>query len=423
MVAKVSKDNINPLVLDGNDVKFRLLAERSHTNTPVHVDWIRFTCLLRNVAPSFQTAPVDTFPPFSAQWGRRELFDTVPAKIQHEMLRSYIEGFAKDHADPAFQWPMQQALDLAKQICDALGPDFKINPELKKGQDFYKYRWSITRNETECAWVGFLAAGESPSKKSQDSTIHANIHGTATTFAVPGWNERLANVVDSHDGKITRADLALDFFNGIDGGLDQIKAEYETGLCNSNGRRLKFSLAGDWSNDPNDGRSLYFGSRESGKITNAYEKGHQLFGFKAGSNWVRVELRYGNKFRVLSSDILRRPADFFAGASEWHALTLAKADAIVTPEPVSCNARLPQETVKAEVHRNVSWAWTVAGPTIAAAFRYLDNEQFLELVNWETKKLPGRLRKFSPSELGKAFAASMGQFSSGGGFSSSLVAA
>ena len=53
-----------------------------------------------------------------------------------------------------------------------------------------------------------------------------------------------------------------------------------------------------------------------------YEKGHQLFGPESGSNWLRVELRYGNKLRVLSSDILRNPSNYFAGASPWHASML-----------------------------------------------------------------------------------------------------
>jgi phage replication initiation protein len=36
------------LVLEGNEIKFRLLAERTETGNIVHVDWVRFTCLLRN---------------------------------------------------------------------------------------------------------------------------------------------------------------------------------------------------------------------------------------------------------------------------------------------------------------------------------------------------------------------------------------
>lgn len=35
------------LVLDGNEVKLRLTAERLKTKQVVHVDWVRFTCSLR----------------------------------------------------------------------------------------------------------------------------------------------------------------------------------------------------------------------------------------------------------------------------------------------------------------------------------------------------------------------------------------
>ena len=37
------------LVLDGNEVKLRLTAERLKTKQVVHVDWVRFTCKLRNM--------------------------------------------------------------------------------------------------------------------------------------------------------------------------------------------------------------------------------------------------------------------------------------------------------------------------------------------------------------------------------------
>lgn len=393
----MSKANISPLVLDGEQVKLRILAERQETKTPVHIDWVRFTALIRN-APF---PGVDSLMP--ANLDAMNIWDPLYRKAQ-------MQKVLRDVPDYEFL-PSTQALELADSLCRALGPEFSVFPEIKKGQDFYKFRWSIVRNEIECGWVGYLAAGESPQKKAQDSTIHANLHGTATTFATPGWNTRIAEIIEAHDAKVTRCDLALDFFDGVAGGMDGIKDDFENGLCHSNGRRLKFSMAGDWSNNPQDGRSLYFGSREAGKITNSYEKGHQLFGFKAGSKWLRIELRYGNKLRVLSADMLRRPADFFAGASEWHALMLSKADAISSPEPVRTNGRLQASTVLAEVHRNVAWAITNAAPTIAAAFRFLDNDQFLELCNWEQKKLPGRLQKFSIGELSKAFSKVMGSFS------------
>jgi len=131
---------------------------------------------------------------------------------------------------------------------------------------------------------------------------------------------------------------------------------------------------------------------------------------------LRVELRYGNKLRVLSSEMLRRPADFFAGASDWHSATLAVAQSGVCPESVPCSVRLPLETVKAEVVRNLRWVMETAAPSIAAAWDYLGQDfegesQFLSVVT--NKALPGRLKKFSPLELKAAFSSGFSRYFAG----------
>lgn len=48
------------LVLEGNQVKVRLIAERLETRVPVHVDWLRFTCQVRNAPMPSQDV---LFPP------------------------------------------------------------------------------------------------------------------------------------------------------------------------------------------------------------------------------------------------------------------------------------------------------------------------------------------------------------------------
>lgn len=383
------------LVLDGNEVKLRIEAERSESKTPVHVDWVRFTCLLRNApAPAVE----DLFPICSSVWDevhRQEEFQKVLREIPDN-----------DYT------PSVQALDLAREVAQSLGDDFKVAPEVRKGHDFYRFRWSIERNGQECGWVGYLSSGDSPRQQAQASTIHCNLYGMACTFARHGWNHRLADMVDGRDGDLTRCDLALDFFDGMQGGIESILADYKAGLCNVGGKRLKSNMVGRWAEGCE--RSLYFGSKEAGKQTNCYEKGHQLFGPESGSQWLRIELRYGNKLRVLSSDMLRRPADFFAGASDWHASTLLKADAIVTPEAVKCNGRLAAETVEAEVTRNVRWTLENAAPSIAIAFHCLGDE-FLEFVT--NQKLPGRLQRFSFSEIKQAFGSAFRRVSTVEGYS------
>ena len=384
------------LVLDGNEVKLRLTAERQKTKQVVHVDWVRFTCNLR-AAPTPSADKL--FPAPSRDWVKHWRNQEAHEVRAADERKADMLAVLKTIDDPDFS-ASAQALQLAEQVCEALGPDFSVYPEIRKGHDFYRFRWSIVRNEVECGWVGYLASGDSPRQNAQAKTIHCNLYGTACTFAETGFNHRLANIVEATCATITRVDLALDFFDGFTGGMDRVKADYQAGLMDHCGKQPKCNLVGDWCNGR--ARSFYFGSKEAGKQTNVYEKGHQLFGPKDDSPWIRAELRWGNKLRVLESDILRRPADFFAGASEWHSRLLREAGAQVTPEPVPTTKRLAAETICAEVKRNVQWLMDTAAPSIALCFEHLGNTSFIEeiLLN---KKAPGRLQKFSKQEISGAF--------------------
>lgn len=390
----MTRPAMSTLVLDGSEIKARLLAERTASRSVVHIDWVRFTCLLRNApAPSIDDLfPVDPGPRFAPSiWDPQELFN--PKQRIIDLKRELALLPDADYAASI------QAKDLAEAVAAALGSDYAVAPEVRKGHDFYRFRWSIERNGTECGWVGYLSSGDSPRQQAQGRTIHCNLYGTACTFAEHGWNDRIAAIIESRDGDMTRCDLALDFFDGLPGGMDRVVEDYKAGLCDSGGKRLKCNMVGDWANGHE--RSFYMGSKEAGKQTNAYEKGDQLFGVDAQSPWIRIELRYGNKLRVLSPDMLRRPADFFAGASEWHAAQLLLADHIATPEPVKTTGRLALETVEAEVTRNTRWLRNVAAPTVAAAIKFLGTD---DLWSWlQNQKLPGRLQKFSVAEIERAF--------------------
>ena len=397
----------NPLVLDGGEVKLRIEAERLRTGSVVHVDWLRFTCLLRNVVPSFRGVRVASDIAQSPRFGS-EAFHALPEVLRRERMAQLLNDFALNDPEHSEFGVMCQALELAKEACECLGSEFVVSEKLGKGHDFYKYRWSIERAGAEVGWVGFLASGDSPRQQNQSQTLHVNLYGSALTFAAIGAPDRLANMVDVHEGKITRVDLALDFFDGMRQSLPDLLEAYKVGEFDVCGRRPASSVAGDWGNGAE--RSLYVGCRKSGKVTNIYEKGDQLFGREANSPWVRVELRYGNKLRVLSSDILRRPADFFAGASDWHQSQILAAGSAAAAVQVKQTPKLARQTVAAEVRRNIRWAFTAAAPTVAAAFKYLNPSEFLELCNWEVKQLPGRLRKFSDSDLRTAFTGAMGDF-------------
>ncbi|MDD2546606.1 MAG: replication initiation factor domain-containing protein [Burkholderiaceae bacterium] len=410
----------SPLVLDGNEVKLRLEAKRLATGSAVHIDWLRFTIQTRNApAPSVD----DLFPQKSdpsafgidlQTWIKENTqggqYAPTTGDLYHAERRKKMERIIQTLPDADFA-PSAQAKSIAQTVAQHLGEEFTVHPELLKGQDFYRYRWSIQRNGKETAWVGFLASGDSPRQKAQQSTIHVNISGTACTFADSTWTDRLSSFIEETKAKITRCDLALDYFNGITGGLLRIKSDYENGLMNNRGHRPKCNLVGDWCNG--NSRSFYIGSKEAGKQTNIYEKGHQLFGPESTSPWQRIELRYGDKLRVLSPEILRRPGDFFAGASDWHAQLMREHnDTATTPEVVTVKPRRALETVAAEVSRNIRWLLTTAAPSVAMAFQHLGSE-FLEIVS--NKEAPGRLQAFGHSEVQHAYSKAFTRISSSAG--------
>lgn len=372
------------LVLDGNVVKLRLQAERIAAKSPVHVDWVRFTVSRRHAPPP----ELD------------KLFPLVKDVDTWERVRD-LASVLKTLPD-CDSGAAMQAHQLAEEAAKALGREFSAGVDVLKGHDFYRHRFAITRNDVEVGWVGFGASSDSPRQQAQARTLHCNLYGAACTFADRGWRDRLADLVELRNGELTRCDLALDFFDGMRGGVQRCVDDFNAGRCNVGGKMPKANFLGDWSAHSKGARSFYFGSKEAGKQTNCYEKGDQLFGVEAGSKWLRVELRYGNKLRELPTDMLREPASFFAGASDWHAAALAEADAVVRPEPIKTTPRLAVESIKAEVVRALRWASVVAGPTMAALFRHATEEQFLSVVG--TTKRPGRLGRFSDGEVARCFA-------------------
>jgi len=384
------------LFIQGSEVRIRLLADRQNHSNRVHVDWLRATFQVRN-------APVPTVETLFPEPVKNDDFSTYS---EHELdtqrwARAKLAKLLRSLPDADFA-VSAQAHVLAGKVCKILGPEFSIEPELKKGMDFYRFRWSITRNGSECAWVGFLASGDSPRQKAQMATMHVNVYGAACTFARGDWRHRMAHLLEQCEARITRCDLALDFFDGIKGGLDRIKHEWENGFMDHHGQRPKPNTVGPWV-EGGRGRSFYFGSKEAGKQTNVYEKGVQLFGEKDATNWERIELRYGDKLRELPADMLRRPDDFFAGASDWHSFMLAEHGKTVEAAPIKVKAKQAVESVKAEVTRAIRWLNDTAAQSLALAFQYCDEQEFLNLVRH--RNLPGRLRKFAGSEIKAAFAA------------------
>lgn len=393
----MTRPTLSPLLIDGEKVYLRLQAERKEGKEVTHVDWLRFTCALRD-------APLDldvAFPLPPVHVEQKACGDYLESENENDALWNRAMDArreAEEVLDGSLYSSALMAWCLGRRVVAVLGEGFAQARDLRKGHDFYARRWAIEFEGKEVGWVGFGARSESPRQRAQAMTLHVNLYGHACTFARDGWREAMADLVEEVKGWVTRIDLACDFFDGYAGGLDSVQADYEAGLCDVRGKRPKWNAVGDTVN--RQCRSYYIGSKEAGKQTNVYEKGDELFG-PGVSKWVRFELRYGDKCRELPADMLRRPGDFFAGASTWHAGILARLQKEFSPAHVPCDARAEQQTVDAEVARNVNWLRRVAGPSLAAMVKFGTLDDLVHVC--EADVLPGRLRGFGVERLKAAF--------------------
>lgn len=134
---------------------------------------------------------------------------------------------------------------------------------------------------------------------------------------VQNWNAIQHYISEAFESRITRVDLAVDLLNG-EFTVDDAAEWYRAGLFNSGGRMPKHSTVGAWLADlPSDapvgeGRTIYVGKRENGKMLRAYEKGRQLG--DPSSEWVRFEVELRNKDRDIPLDILTNCDTYFVGA-------------------------------------------------------------------------------------------------------------
>lgn len=409
--------NANDLVLVNNEIKLRLQIERQASSNLVHVDWIAFTVQMRHApVPTVETLfPSSEARSCSYAEARLGLVATEKDLEREAFFRQYhrekIVAMLRELEDEDYT-AHTQAFQMAEDVAAILGPDFIANSELCRGLNFYKHRYNIERCGRTVGWVGFLSVAKGARSEAQAKTIHVNLEGMACTFAQAGWREELADYIDDHRGLITRCDLALDFFQGVAGGWARFKPEYDAGLMDHMGRRPKAKAWDEWDG-LGEGRSIYLGSRQAGKLTNIYEKGKQLFGAKDATDWTRIELRYGNQKRILPTDLLRNPDGCFAGASAWHATMLGEAGAMAAPLPIKTEPRLPEQTILAECVRNARWAMSTAGKSLALALKHLDFETLLGFVD-NCAEMPNRLSKFSKEEVEKAYAQAFKQVSASG---------
>lgn len=256
---------------------------------------------------------------------------------------------------------------------------FGIYKEFKgSGGRFYERCWLMG---SEDALYGRVHFG------GQQNTILFELTGTGCGVAKEGWESRLfAFLTNAIRPKITRVDVAKDFFNG-EYSPNQAREDRNKGLFTCHHVKPKGECLGsDWEEDDESkmtkGKTYGIGSRESSKYVRVYEKGKQL-GDKT-STWTRFEIEFKAKDIVIPFEVLQNPGEYFGGAypiCERFAQKATRIHAVKEDKVISADRYL--EWVKKQFGR--------AANGLKFIFPELDKAKLFELIEPNHHKLPKSL--------------------------------
>jgi phage replication initiation protein len=197
-----------------------------------------------------------------------------------------------------FRYNASSFIELDNQLGAAFG--FATSMPRNKGHLGYSDSWDLGYASGHS--YGILATGG----QTQGNTCLISLNGSGCA-PVKNW-QAVYDLLVSLNAKITRVDLAHDDFAGV----YNITAALEMlalGQFTASGRPPNALYIDDF--DSGQGKTLYIGNRNNGKLLRVYEKGKQLG--DPLSPWVRWELELHNKDRTLPLGVLLRPGDYLAG--------------------------------------------------------------------------------------------------------------
>ncbi|MES2488502.1 MAG: replication initiation factor domain-containing protein [Pseudomonadota bacterium] len=170
---------------------------------------------------------------------------------------------------------------------------------------FAGYGWQGYRERVDLADCGLLAFGG----ERQRGTVHISLNAMGC-FRVKDWCA-VRVFGETYEARITRIDLAHDDFDGVTLNVERAMQWRREGGFDLNGRPANARYIDDF--DSGDGKTLYIGKRQNGKLCRVYEKGRQLGGHLL-PHWCRAEVELRNKGRVIPWDVLTKPGNYLAGA-------------------------------------------------------------------------------------------------------------
>lgn len=367
-------------VLVGRTVKATLERVYLDGPSPVRVDWCRFTVPLDAIVRRDPSIPVDTCALSVMERSEREL-----------VLACHVADAG------GYTGAMHVARSAGGLVCELLD-GLEVGPVEDKGLDFYTARCLLLHEGQTVGMV--LAGGKS---LAQAGTVHVNLFGEATLHVSHGKWCALANWLREVSGVLTRVDVSLDLFDGLD--MDSLLGKWEAGAFDVRGKRPKENMIGAWATG--DSRTWQVGKRETGKVCRVYEKGDQLFGAEENDPWVRVECEFRSNHRVIDLAILEAPADYFAGAYPFCEALVVEAQGSSAPVALRtvahAGAVLLVRTAEAAVRVLTRWFDRGAGAAFAKVVQYAPESMLIALYDRNVARVPRRLKGFSPSRLSAAF--------------------
>lgn len=255
---------------------------------------------------------------------------------------------------------------------DCLLPGVLFCLEPTNPRKFFRAGWILRQvNETgygkgpQLAWIGIHTSDK----------WMVDISGSCCPF----WDfPKLSKALQAEEATITRLDLATDDYDGTCG-VSYAKRLYLQGAFITNGHppKKRYQEGIDGS------RTFYVGKKGNGKELCVYEKGKEAKSTEH-PNWVRWELRLGNKDRVIPYYAMKDPAPYFLGSFQifpeiFPHLTNA------TPEHIATKAR---EQAQRTMEQALSNARRSYGPIVhQAASLGLDHKAIVEAISREPKQL------------------------------------
>ena len=280
--------------------------------------------------------------------------DTFTCTFKQEKLDLYF---------PRFDSFLQQLRSLLQDMTG-----FKLGDPINSGRSGYSHVHRLLLDvETDkglkercMGWVGYGG-------NNQRESVCVYIDGTGCEHITKdGWNA-VHYWLGLLEARITRCDLAVDTLTVS---VDDVVDLYDDGrFYGGRGFIPKIGINGDWLNKI-EGRTVYVGCREGGKMLRAYEKGKQLGDYS--SKWVRLEVEMRSKYRDLPHDMVVNCMQYWAGAYP------ALKDLQPTVQPIVVPVR---KILKfANVIKAVKWARTACGGLLAYLRQYLSDDAIIGLL-------------------------------------------